>query len=329
MNTYFQVDNSLSINAWRAARGRVRLGLCCINNTLNTDKKNRIYVNRKCTRDKFTTELALDLALKNVTDLKKILEWNEAHNIRHYRLSSDMFPHYTDTETEKYKPTPEIIEALKAAGDFANQHNHRITMHPGQYNVVGTPDPDVFQKTVEDLTMHAWILDTMNISSEGVLCVHGGGVYGDKENTIRRWIEQFDDLPRTVKNRLAIENCEKCYSVEDCLHIANECKIPHIYDSHHYYCYNYLHPDEEIPHIEELMGQIIETWDRKGCNPLFHISDQADTNIVGQHHDFIKEIPAHMLNVPKLFDRSIDIEVEAKAKEEAIFRLYKNYYPLW
>jgi UV DNA damage repair endonuclease len=40
-------------------------------------------------------------------------------------------------------------------------------MHPGQYNQVGAKNPDVFDSTVSDLSMHADILDYMNIDKSG------------------------------------------------------------------------------------------------------------------------------------------------------------------
>lgn len=323
MNHFVAVDNTVDPVALKAARGRIRLGLCCINSTL---RKQNIYVNRTCTRKYYTPERALELALLNCRDILKILEWNEAHNIRHYRLSSDMFPHYTDNETAKYTPTEEIIDALRAAGEYARAKGHRITMHPGQYNVVGTPNKNVFEKTCEDLAMHAWILDTMGMSQEdSVLCVHLGGVYGDKDATLRRWIDQFEELPESVQSRLAVENCEKSYSVEDCLYVAHACSIPHIYDSHHYYCYKHLHPNAEVMEIEELMPEVIQTWTAFHRTPLFHVSDQAEGKVVGAHHDYIDQLPSHMLSVPYLFNCNLDIEVEAKAKEEAIFCLYKRH----
>ena len=44
-------------------------------------------------------------------------------------------------------------------------------------------------------------------SDEAVMVVHGGGVYGDKEATIKRWCEQYHQLP-VVRRFLVLENCE-------------------------------------------------------------------------------------------------------------------------
>ena len=310
-------------------KGQVQLGLCCINNSLRKYKptgsrKNvEVFCSRGTPRRTFTVERAKDMALANIADITKLVDWNIENNIHHLRLSSDMFPHFTDKETEPYS-MDFAIDALRKAGDYCSRKNHRITMHPGQFNQVGAKNPDVFQHTVDDLSMHADILDYMDIDSTGILCVHGGGVYGDKEASTRRWIEQFDDLPRKVKDRLAIENDEKCYSVRDCLTISQACKIPMIYDTHHHTCYHCHYNKNDLEEdIEDMMDEIVETWE--GLPPVFHISEQAPDKKVGAHSDFIEVIPQHLLDVPERYNTSINIEVEAKAKEAAILKLMKKY----
>lgn len=300
-------------------KSRISLGLCCINNTL---RKKGIFCSRSMIRKNFTVEKAQEYSLKNIQDIYKIVEWNYNNNINHLRISSEIFPHFTDKETESY--TLDFAkEELKKVGEFCKNKNHRITMHPGQYNQIGAKNIDVFEQTCKDLKMHADILDIMNIDENGIICIHGGGMYGDKENTIRRWIEQFDDLPNNVKKRLAIENCEKCYNARDCIHIAQETNIPMIFDTHHYDCYNKLHPNEKTESVDDLMDEIIESWNKK--TPLFHISEQADGKRIGAHSDYIENIPDYLLKVPYNYDTNISIEVEAKAKENAIKKLQNKY----
>ena len=302
---------------------KIFLGLCCINTELRA-LKNPIFCSRSMIRRTFSVERAQELALQNVKDIIPIIDWNTKHNIHHLRLSSDMFPHFTDLETESY--TMDFCdEELKKAGDFAKKVGHRITMHPGQYNQVGAKSQDVFQKTVQDLTAHAEILDRMGISDEGILCIHGGGLYGDKESAVRRWIEQFDDLPKQVKRRIAIENCEKCYSVRDCLDIAQATKIPVILDSHHYDCYCKLHPDEFVEDVDEMMDEVVESWQSSNRRPVFHISEQAPNKRIGAHSDFIEKIPSYMLELPEKYNTELFIEVEAKMKEQAILKLTEKY----
>lgn len=299
--------------------GKIKLGLCCINNTL---RKDGIFCSRTTTRATFSVERAKRLALENIADIYPIVRFSDDHGINVFRLSSDIFPHFTDTETEKYD-IGFAADALRKAGEICKIYKQRMTMHPGQYNQVGAKDPKIFEKTIEELGMHADIFDLMNIGQDGTLTVHGGGTYGDKEGTKRRWIEQFGDLPRKVKNRLVIENCEKGYSVRDCLDIAQETGISVVFDSHHYTCYNHFHPDEEQENPEDLVPEVIDTWKDRTVN--FHVSEQRPGAPVGTHSDYIEKLPDYFLEIPEKYGREVHIDIEAKMKEQAIFHLYKKY----
>ena len=305
-------------------KGKISLGLCCINTELRS-KKPPVFCSRSCIRRTFTVESAKEKALQNVKDIKKLIKWNRDNNIRCLRLSSDIFPHFTDTETEKY--TIDFArEELKAAGDLANSLGHRILMHPGQYNQVGAKKESVFEKTVEDLSHHAEILDAMGIDNNGVLIVHGGGTYGDKKTSKRRWVEQFSDLPKKVKDRLVLENCERQYSTRDCLKMAKKCNIPVVFDFHHYACCSKIYPEKKQKSILELAPKIIASWGDRTV--LMHVSEQGAGRI-GRHSDFIENIPEDLISIVKTYDIHIDLEVEAKMKEQAILKLYKKYPDLF
>jgi len=302
----------------------VQLGLCCINTVL---RKDDIFCSRTMTRANFTLEKAKKLALKNIADIAKLAEWNFNHNIFVLRLSSDIFPHFTDDDVVKDKDYEDMTfakEALKIAGEMVHKYKQRITFHPGQYNQVGATDDIVFAKTIMDLAMHADILDAMGVGADGILCIHGGGLYGNKEKTIERWITHFPNLPENVKKRVCIENCERCYSLEDCLRISEKCNIPVIFDSHHFDCYHLLNPDVSID-INTALPRVLESWKRRGMTPLFHISEQRPNARVGAHSDFIETIPEYMMTIPEKYGMSVDIEVEAKMKEQAILHLYEKY----
>ena len=210
----------------------LQLGLCCLNITLR-DQKPSIYasrrINKKTIREKGIEECKRRI-VENLKDLIKMIQWNEDNGIKVFRISSDLFPHKTSHDIEDYS-YDFAKDLLKEAGDLAKKYNQRITMHPGQYNVVGTPNSKTFQKTIEDLEYQATILDLMGMGPNSVLVVHGGGLYDDKEATIKRWCEQFIQLPKCVQKRLVLENCEKIFHIEDCLRISKMINIPVVFDT--------------------------------------------------------------------------------------------------
>ena len=169
--------------------------------------------------------------------------------------------------------------------------------------------------------MHAEILDRMGCDRHSVMVVHGGGVYGDKPGTIDRWISNYHRLPAPVQRRLVLENCEKSYSVEDCLEISRRVgDLPVVLDTHHYECYDKLHPAVRQPPLEELIPRVLDTWLPRDIKPKMHISNQGD-GPTGHHSDYISHIPSCLWSVTRPFD----LMIEAKAKEQAVLRLYSQY----
>ena len=59
----------------------------------------------------------------------------------------------------------------------------------------------------------------MELDQNSVMVIHGGGIYKNKEETIERWCKNYEELPNNIKNRLVLENCEKNFSIKDCLKV--------------------------------------------------------------------------------------------------------------
>ena len=304
---------------------KIQLGLCCMNTTLK-NQKNPIYSSRKIIlriiEQKGVEELIKRITL-NLQDLLKMLMWNEENGIKVFRLSSELFMHKTNPKAPKYdyefaKPL------LKQIGDYAKKNNHRLTFHPGQYNVLGTPNEKYLAQTIKDLEYHADVFDLMGMGKNSIMVIHGGGVYDDKNTTMDRWIDRFNKLPDKIKNRLVLENCEKNFSIEDCLYVNSKTGVPIVFDTHHYNCYCKLHPDELFKPAEYYILLILDTWFQRDIKPKFHVSEQGNGKI-GKHSDYIKNIPEYLLEIPDKYGIEIDIMIEAKMKEKSIYKLYDKY----
>lgn len=308
----------------------IRLGLCCLNNYLRA-KKETVFCSRTLVLSTYKSKgkiEAIARATQNVKDIVPLLKWNHNHHIHVLRLSSDLFPHYTNVyhlEKDDLYTLDFAKEHLEEAGKLARELGHRITMHPGQFNVVGTPNEEIFEKTILDLKMHADILDMMRMDQNSVMVVHGGGTYGDKQKTIDRWIKNFYRLPECVQKRLVLENCEKNFNIIDCLKVNEVIGIPVVLDNHHFNCYMKMHPEEKFEDIRVYIKQVLDTWIKKGIRPKFHISNQAPERPTGTHSDYIQEFPDYYLEIPDKYGVGVDVMVEAKAKEAAIMDLYQRY----
>jgi UV DNA damage endonuclease len=303
----------------------IQLGLCCMNTKLSTLKP-PIMSSRSVTLKTLETKGFQPLKekiIQNLKDTLTLIEWNEKNGIKVFRLSSELFPHKSNKKAMDYT-FDFAIELLKEIGALAKKYNQRLTFHPGQYNVIGTNNPEMLQNTICDLKYHADVLDLMEMDSNSVIVIHGGGVYGDKKKTIDRWCHHFSLLPENVQKRIVLENCEKNFSIEDCLEVANRINIPVVFDTHHFECYKILHPNEIFQEPDIYIHAILETWWKRDIKPKFHVSEQG-TGKTGHHSDFIETIPDYLLEIPDKFNCNIDIMIEAKLKEQAIFKLYNKY----
>ena len=207
----------------------MNLGYACINMKLSYPKKygldqHRITMNRsmiKRTFDEKGLDYTSELVMKNVADLYKIIQWNEDNGIKFFRMSSETFPWASEYYQDWTKfPNIRFIHALlQDCGKLATQYGHRLTAHPGPFNVLVSPNEDVVQNTITDLTIHADIMDFMGLSRTpyNKLNIHCNGVYGDKESALDRFCKNFERLPESVQSRLTVENDDKAtmYSVKE------------------------------------------------------------------------------------------------------------------
>jgi len=300
-------------------------GYACINETLNSGpKKQRITTNRSMIKRTFKEKgikYASELALENVKDLVKILAWNEEHNIKFYRMSSDIFPwlsEYSFYDLPHYK---EIKYWLRYAGDYATEKGHRLTFHPGPFCCLASPNFEVVEKTYTELNNHSRIFDMMGFepSHYNKINIHVGGTYGDKDKTAKRFIENFHragGLEENCKKRFTLENDDKAsmWSTKDIYDkIYHETGIPIVFDYHHHrFCTGGLTEREAL----ELAAATWVPWIR----PVVHVSESeaiesGDPKIRPQaHSDFIKK-PVNNYGLTH------DIMLECKKKELALLKL--------
>lgn len=304
----------------------INLGLCCLNITLKNSNPS-VYPSRTMiakTVDTLGVEEAKRRCLLNLEDVLTMLRWNRDRGIKVFRLSSDLFPQKNNPKTPDYS-FDFARKLLRKIGRRANRYGHRLTFHPNHFNVLATPNDKALQSTIADLTYHADMMEIMELPKDSVMVIHGGGVYGDKDTTKKRWCERYERLPDYVRERLVLENCEKNFSIEDCLEISEKCGVPVVFDVFHHTCYITLHPEEDLKNHSYYIPKVLESWKKAGIKPKFHLSEQRPGMKLGAHSDYVDTIPDYLLAIPEKYGVDIDIMIEAKMKELAVLKLYKEY----
>lgn len=297
---------------------KARLGYCCINLSL-ADKK--ITANRGMVKKTFIEKgptYAGQLAYLNVCDLLTILKWNVDNEIMVYRMSSDIFPWMSEYEITQLPNFDQIQAKLTEIGEFVIESGIRVSMHPGQFDVLCSPTPAVVTKTIKDLNQHAEIMDLMGLPTNHrfPVNIHLGGSYGDRESAAARFCENFARLSEPAQKRLVVENDDKAaqYSVFDLHYLVYQVIGTPITFDYHHHRFNTSGLTEQ-----EAFELAHSTWD---CTPLFHYSSAKktfeDPSVIARSHaDYIYE----KINT---YDHHIDIEIEAKAKDHAVLRYRQN-----
>lgn len=306
------------------SKPEIRLGYACINTQL---READIFTSRSLilkTASIKGLEYIKQLAIENVEDLMKILIFNEAHGIRFFRISSCIFPHLDNPKLAGSAYDLGFVkDKLKAIGQYAKNRNHRLTMHPGQFVQLGSPNTEVVRRSIIDLRNHVQLLKMMNYGplDGSVLIVHGGGTFGDKKSTLERWKQNFLFMPENIREYICLENDENSYSIMDLLPVCEELNIP--------FCLDVFHNSvsrEHVPITQELLLRVFETWKRRGTIPKLHYSEQQLGLRRGAHSKTIDELPAYLLEIPKIFNTSLDIMLEVKDKEISVFKMYHKYF---
>lgn len=268
---------------------------------------------RKATFDEKGLPYASELALKNASDLLRILTWNESRGIRLFRVGSDIFPwasHYELTDLPDYA---KIAEVLKIAGEFALVRGHRLSAHPDHFVKLGSASPDVVLNSIVDLEVHGKVFDLMGLpqSHDAPINIHVGMNFSD--DVVDRWVDSFKRLTPSVLSRLVVENDDKsnAFSVRKLYdHIYPKVQIPITFD----YFHHELNADKMMP--SEAARLAASTW--RGHTPLFHYSESKmyNENVncnPRAHADYVN-------NKIDDFGMTLDIDLEAKAKELAVLR---------
>ena len=249
-----------------------------------------------------------DITYHNIKILDKIVDYNIANGIRLFRISSDLIP-FGSHAVNTLRWWELFQTEFDAIGKKIKDHDIRVSMHPGQYTILNSPHPLVVESAVEDLVYHNRLLDALHTDHSNKIVLHIGGLYGDKKQSIQRFITNYALLPDNIKTRLIIENDDKFYHVRDLLEIGHSLNIPVVYDNLH----NRLFTDNAERSNSEWIELCAATWKQQDGTPKIHYSQHNLQKRKGSHSDTVKTDEfLHFYH--SLKNKNLDIMLEVKDK---------------
>jgi len=182
-------------------------------------------------------------------------------------------------------------------------------MHPGQYTILNSPDAGVVARAVQDLNYHARVLNCLGVNAEHKIILHIGGVYREKEQAVRRFIEHYRQLKDKVKERLVIENDDKAYNIAEVLAIGTQLQIPVVFDNLHHA----LNPADQTQNDLFWIQACQPTWQAKDGVQKIHYSQQDPLKRPGSHSSSIR-LDGFLSFYESLESHDLDIMLEVKDK---------------
>jgi UV DNA damage endonuclease len=270
--------------------------------------------------------------------LDRIFDYLDRHDIRFYRMSSDLAPYATHPDMPQFhNMVSESGQELRQLGDRARRLNLRLSFHPSQYVVLNSPDESLVNKSAWDVASQAEMLDRMELGAEAVVVIHVGGAYGDRRAGCERWVRTWERLPEHSRARLVLEHDDLRYGPADVFWIHERTGVRLVFDYQHWWCFN----PEGIPMREALL-RMLKTWP-EGVQPKIHFSSprtelretvRKDRKtgkkktvltppLSTQHGDYANAFEFCTF-LREQSDLDFDVMLESKAKDLALLRLRRD-----
>lgn len=279
----------------------MRIGYPCINRSIGC-RSARTFRLASYSRDLLYKTVAGNLAC-----LREILSWNRDHRIRFFRISSDIVP-FASHPVCRDPWQDHFRNEFRALGSFIRGERIRISMHPDQFIVLNAQDEGIVERSIAELRYHAEVLDLMGLDATAKIQLHVGGIYGNRQESMDRFVRVYDRLDPVLIRRLVLENDEQRFPAADCLSLHDQTGIPVLFDSFHHSCNN------RGESVRDILPLIRKTWSGVDGIPMVDYSSQNPEKRAGSHADHI--IPEDFQDfLLQSFPHDLDIMLEIKDKE--------------
>lgn len=287
----------------RAGTSPVKIGYPCINRSIGCRG------NRTFRLGSYSEERLIATVRENLACLAETLSYNVRHNLLFFRMTSDLVPFASHPVCSVDWQTIFADELLQL-GDYIRKNRLRISMHPDQFVVINAKDPGIVERSVRELAYHAALLDAAGLDTSAKVQIHIGGVYGDKERSLQRFIREYERLDERITRRLVIENDDGRYTVRDCLRVHEAVGIPVLFDRFHH------EVNSSGETVRDAVGLAAKTWTESDGILMVDYSSQQPGGRRGTHAASL-DSDHFALFLAESAPHDCDIMLEIKDKEQS------------
>ena len=278
-----------------------------IQRPLNTRSTTVQWLNRQTRGD--AEQRLWDIMVHNIQSYANLIEYvgSLPDELRMVRLGSDVLPVYTEPTWGYFWRKPDVRKYCEThfapIGERARALDVRLSMHPGQFTVLASDNPEIVERSIEEFEYHTDVIRWMGYgkSFQDFKCnVHISGRQGPAG--IKHAVN--NRLSQEARNCITIENDEMSWGIEASLELVDTCAL--VLDIHHHW----VRTGEYIRPTDDRYLRMIDSW--RGVRPVIHYSYSRD--------EWLPQDFAHdtMPNMEQL--------LEAGYKKQKL-RAHSDYYP--
>jgi UV DNA damage endonuclease len=280
----------------------MRIGYACINLSLDCRSSHTFRLKS------YSQEMMERTVAANLSCLEEQLRFNLRHGILYFRISSDLIP-FASHPVCDYPWQRVFAGEFKAIGNFVKKHSMRLTMHPDQFILINSPHSNVLENSLREIAYHAEVLDLMGLDPSHKIQVHVGGIYGDKNKSMARFVDEYRKLPSPLKRRLVVENDDRLYSLPDCLVLHGKTGIPVVFDALHHAA------NSNKESVGEALSLAASTWKKKDGPLMVDYSSQKKGGRPGAHAYYLDPDDFRsFLAAARGYDPDIMLELKSKER---------------
>ena len=260
------------------------------------------------------------IAAENLHNSLRIMRHAVASGVHLYRFSSKLIPLFGHELTEGWDFIHQLHDDFAACGKFIRTHNLRVSLHPEHYLVLNSPKELVLRNSIADLDRHVQMFTAMSMDERAKLVIHTGGAYKDKESAMRRFVTNWTTVPEPIRKRITLENDDRTFTARDTLHLSQTIGIPMVLDLHHHRCNH-----EDGSTLGDIVQPVFASWQGSGLPPKIHVSSRrSNTDFRAHANDVDPDDLLAFLDQARELNQDVDVMIEAKNKDEALFTLMKK-----
>ena len=258
-----------------------------IQRPLNTRSTTVQWLNRQ-TRDVAEQRL-WDIMVHNIQSYYNLIEYVGSldNELRMVRLGSDVLPVYTQRDWCYFWRRDDVKRYCERefakVGAIARSLDVRLSMHPGQFTVLASDNPDIVLRSIEEFEYHTDVIRYMGYgqSFQDFKCnVHISGRKGPQGI-----IDALKQLSPEARNTITIENDENKWGIDHSLELEKHCAL--VLDVHHHWCREGTY----LMTTDDRYKRVIDSW--RGIRPAIHYSYSRDEALPeGFAHDTMPDMKA-------------------------------------